>query len=719
LKQIYNWQKATVFDIEGDGLLEDISIFHILSYKMQSGKSGSLLGNELDRWVKFFNYHIDNEIPVVAHYGIWFDVPAVEKLLKIDLSKLMVIDTVALSWYLNTKRKQHGLDSFFEDYGIKKVEVAEDQWAFKPSNAEEQKEHDALMKLRCDDDVRINVALWEDFKGRLLDMYSLVKYQVDAGNVDGTRMSEDEVCYIDRYKRKSSVVEYVDRILTFLMFKCDCARLQEKTRWEVNTNELYKLHDELEEIIVEAKRELESVMPEVPKYVKKTYPKKPTKKANSKKDCDKVVPSASGLAWNGHVDNIGKFDDLGNEISVLIGDSELKVINKYEPPNANSSDQIKKFLFSHGWKPETFKYEKDEKAFKLWAATGYKKSMKPKERAIPQINKEVDDVKELCPSVVKLIDKVPEIASYAKYTTVKNRLDNVKGHIRDLYKGKYLKAGVGGFTSTLRVQHRELVNLPAVNKMYGDRIRGYLIAGEGRVCLGSDLSSLEDRVKHHFMLPHDPNYVSTMMESDFDPHILMALTAGLITQEEFDDFKLGIKSENTKTGRRIGKTVNYASVYQAGVETIARGAGVDKKTGKVLHTSYWDLNWSVKAIAEEQCVITCDKGLNWLVNPINGFCYSLRKEKDRFSALAQGTGSFIFDMWLDNILDEQQRVAGKKSLTGSFHDEYICVFRNNLKNRELMEKITRDSIQKVNEDYMLRRPMDCDVQFGDNYSEIH
>jgi hypothetical protein len=111
--------------------------------------------------------------------------------------------------------------------------------------------------------------------------------------------------------------------------------------------------------------------------------------------------------------------------------------------------------------------------------------------------------------------------------------------------------------------------------------------------------------------------------------------------------------------------------------------------------------------------------LNWLVNPINGFCYSLRKEKDRFSALAQGTGSFIFDMWLDNILEAQYKIAGKKSLTGSFHDEYICVFKDTTKNRELMEKITRDAIQKVNEDYMLRRPMDCDVQFGDNYSQIH
>lgn len=719
MKSIHNWENATVFDIEGDGLLDNITMFHILSYHMADGRSGSLLGSEVGRWSKFFKYHIDNQIPVVAHYGIWFDIPAVEKILKIDLSNLMVIDTVALSWYLNTKRKVHGLDSFFEDYGIAKVKVAEDQWAFKPSNKKEQEEHDNLMRLRCEDDVKINKALWGDFKVRLVDMYTKVKVQVDSDNVDGTRVSPRETCYLDQYKNSSTVTQYIDRILTFLMFKCDCARLQEKTKWEVDVAALQELHDELEIKIVEAKDALESIMPQVPKYATKKYPSKPTKMASTKKDCTKRVPSASGIAWNSYVDNIGKFDDLGNEISIVINNKELKVITGYNKPNAGSTEQIKKLLFSFGWVPETFEYKKDEEAFQIWANSGFKKSLKPEDRRVPQINKESEGIKELCPSVLKLAKKVPEIMNYANYTTIKHRLDTTKGHLRDLYKGRYLRASIGGFTSTLRVQHRELVNLPAVNKLYGDRIRGYLIAGKGNICLGSDLSSLEDRVKHHFMIPHDPDYVSTMMQEDFDPHILMALTAGLISKREFDDFKKGIKSDNTKAGRRAGKTCNYASVYQAGAETIARGAGLDLKQGKHLHKSYWDLNWSVKAIADEQCVITCNKGLKWLINPINGFCYSLRKEKDRFSALAQGTGSFIFDMWIDEILDNMYKTFGVKRLTGSFHDEYITVFKDTKHNRKAMEDITTNAIQTINSRYMLRRDMGCDVQFGDNYSEIH
>jgi hypothetical protein len=41
----------------------------------------------------------------------------------------MVIDSLGLSWYLNTGRKIHGLSSFLEDYGIQKPSIEEDDWA--------------------------------------------------------------------------------------------------------------------------------------------------------------------------------------------------------------------------------------------------------------------------------------------------------------------------------------------------------------------------------------------------------------------------------------------------------------------------------------------------------------------------------------------------------------------------------------------------------------
>ena len=712
MKKIYNWRNSTVADLESDGLLREATKIHVLCCQMADGKSVSIRGSDHERIKAFFQYHIDNEVPVVFHNGTTFDVVLVEKLLGIDLSKLMLIDTLALSWYLNFNRMKHGLGTFHEDYGIEKPAV--DDWE---NLTYEEYEH------RCKEDVRINVALWNDLKDRLVDMYTIAQSEIDAGSVGGKRMSEDEEIYIDQFVG-GSVDEAIDRLLTFLMFKMDCARLQEDTGWEVDVELLETSIEQLTKEGAEAKAELESVMPIVPKYSDRKAPAKPFKKNGEL--------SASGVAW----EEIKKLieqdakDEFGHPmVKRSEKDGVVKLLTSYDQPNGNSPEQIKAFLYSKGWVPQTFKYERDEEAFNKWVASKPReganhnawnvwKESRPEDRAIPQITVAGDEGKELCPSLEELAEEVPEIRVYAKYCVLKHRLGVLNGFKRDLFNGK-LQARINGFTNTLRVQHAEIVNLAGVDKLYGKIVRGVLVAGEGKISVGSDLSSLEDRTKHHLMLPHDPDYVATMQEDDYDPHVLMALTAGMITQDEFDAFKRGEKSANVKAARKKGKTTNYASVYNAGAAKIAQAAGIPLKEGKILHEAYWKLNWAVKAIAEEQCVIKDSRGNKWLVNPINGFCYALRKESDRFSTLAQGTGSFFFDMWVDNILDLMYKKYGKKTLTASFHDENVLVIKDLQKYKDEFSVIIKDALNIVNDTYKLRRKLGCETQFGQRYSEIH
>lgn len=713
MKLIKNWEISTVADCEADGLLDEATLLHIVSYQLHNKEIKSIAGSDHTRLRKFLQYHVDNEIPLVGHNFIGFDIPLFEKILRVDLSNLMVIDTLWLSWALNTKRKQHGLDSFFEDYGVAKVKVADNQWAFVPSNEEERVWHQKLMTSRCEEDVKINKPLWEDLKARLINMYTLAKVEIDNGNVDGTRTSESEVCYIDQYKDTSSVSDYINRFLTFIMFKADCARLQEKTRWKADRDAYEKLDKHLDEKILEAKLELEGVMPQVPDYTKKNRPKKPYLKNGGL--------SASGESWNEALKGLDIVNELGHNLSIRVeGSNEcLKVLKGYNPPNIQSSQQIKDWLFSHGWKPQTFKYVKDEKAMEAWVNSGFKKELKPIPRKIPQISVDTDDGKDLCPSVSALAEDIPEIMAYSKFTMIKHRSDTVKGFLRDMSPDGYLKARVGGTTNTFRVRHRELVNLVGVDKPYGADLRGGLICEPNEIQLGSDLSSLEDCVKQMFMMAHDPEYVSTMLEEGYDPHLKLALSAQAITEEEYRSAISGNKTDNVKSVRPLYKQVNYSCVYNIGADALSKAIGGTIKQAKAKLESYWSLNWSVKAIAEEQCVITCGKGLKWLINPINGFLYNIRKDSDRFSTLCQGTGSYFFDMWIDNILEAMQKTFGVKRLCGSFHDEYITRFRDTLKNREVMKQITLDAIDKVSETYMLRRPLGCDVAFGHKYSEIH
>lgn len=700
MKKIYNWNKASVADIEADDLLDNATKIHVLSCSTSEYGDTSLYSK--DDIVQFFEWHIESEIPIVMHNGICYDIPLVEKLYGIDLSKLMVIDTMILSWYLNFDRKLHGLDSFLADYGIEKPKI--DDW--KNLTLEEYTN-------RCAEDVKINKALWEDLRDRLIDMYSIAKEEIDLGNVGGKRVSEDEVIYLDRYIGTSDVEDYINRILTFLMHKQSTVALREKCGWKINRPHIERKVEELTEHIEKAKAKLESVMDDVPSYVVRNKPKKPTKKDGTL--------SASGERWNKAVEGLSLKNDNGHPLSIPVeGDpNKIKVLNGYNPPNANSTDQVKELLFKHGWEPRNFNFVDDKVAIAEWKASG-SNGKPPEKRKVPQISIQGENGKELCPSVVDLADECPEIMAYASYTLINHRLGLLEGLLSSEVGGR-VRASVRGLTNTFRDKHKEIVNLPGIDKPYGKDIRGSLICEDDQVQLGSDLSSLEDRVKHHYMIPHDPEYVETMMAPDFDPHILTALQSGFITEEKFKLFKSNPDGapKTIKKHRKAGKGINYSSVYGASAETISRSAGIPLDQARRGREAYWELNWSVEAIAKEQVVITDSLGNKWLINPVNGFLYNIRKEKDIFSTLCQGTGSFFFDIWVSYILDMMEEEFGVRILNGAFHDEYISIFYDHPHNRQRMEEITKEAIQRVNKEFMLRRELDCDVQFGKTYADIH
>jgi len=99
----------------------------------------------------------------------------------------------------------------------------------------------------------------------------------------------------------------------------------------------------------------------------------------------------------------------------------------------------------------------------------------------------------------------------------------------------YLRAEIGGLTNTLRFKHKKpLVNLPGVDRPWGKEIRACLMADDGEVFIGADMTSLEATTKRHYIYPHDPDYADEMSKDGFDEHLDLAMKNGEITQEEYD-----------------------------------------------------------------------------------------------------------------------------------------------------------------------------------------
>jgi DNA polymerase I-like protein with 3'-5' exonuclease and polymerase domains len=624
--------KVICGDIETDGLLSELTKLHCAGF--DSGSGVSVFTNMQD--VKSY-LDLNKDVPVVMHNGICFDKPAMS-ILGYDLPN-MVIDTLAISWYLYPNRAKHGLESWGEELGIMKPVVTD--WS---------EQSIEVYIDRVTEDTKIQKALWSKFYKELYDIYG----------------SDKEIL----------------RLLKYLNFKMKCLMVQERNGVRVDEEKLQKLLKDMLALQEEKKSELQSVLPQVPKYVEKTIPKV-LRKMNGEL-------SSHGVKW---------FELLKEHNLPESHTGPVKVLKEHVPPNANSHSQIKDWLYSFGWKPETYKYVRNKET--------------NENRKIPQITDNDGDV---CPSISKLASKIPEVRCLEGLGVLQHRISVLNGFIRDMQDGK-LRARSMGFTNTLRMRHTELANIPSGRKPYGADIRSLITTDSGYVYIGADLSSLEDRIKHHYQWDYDPEYVKTQMEDGYDPHLLMCVLAGLLTEEQAQAHK--DKLADYSSIRHQGKGTNYSCQYSAGAETVARAAGVDKKTGIKLHKAYNDLNWSIKAIADNTTVKTVN-GTMWQYNPISKLWYYLKVKKDRFSTLVQGSAAFVFDMWLVFVFDECNKRWGVDApLVAQFHDELLLVVKDNKKSIDTISEIVNTAVTRVNKMLLLNRDMACDIKSGYNYYEVH
>ena len=639
-------------DVEGDNLLQGITkiwcaSFTELDRTMSVGKSNTL--TDYDSIGKMFT-NPDNIL--VMHNGLSYDGPAITKVLGVKV-EAEIIDTLFLSWYLYPKMLRHGLATWGEELGIAKPEV--DDW-----------ENLTLAEYihRCEEDVRIQVALWKQIWKHLVLLY---------GNSSG--------CW---------------HAIRHLNFKAKCAAMQEDAKWKLDVNGAEALSEQFQKKFDAAKDALELGMPQVPVFSVKSYPKKPFK-ANGEM-------SATGLRWKKLVEDDVDPDlyDYGDPMDYK---EDIKTITKFKEPNAGSHAQIKSWLDSMGWVPESFKFDRNKETGEI--------------RQIPQIKNQETD--ELCESIERLIEYEPSLEHLREMSIVKHRLGVVNGFLKNVDEDGYVYAAVQGLTNTLRFKHKICVNLPSSRKPYGKEIRGLLVARNNALELcGSDMSSLEDRTKQHYMWKHDPEYVKEMQKPGFDPHFDMAMEAGLVDKEQvafYKSFDIDTATDSDKERyntiaalRHGGKATNYSATYGAGGPTIARAAGVTEDIGNKLHTAYWERNWSLIAIADE-CIVKNSRGMKWLWNPVAKMWFWLKAEKDRFSTLNQGTGTYAFDRWVCYILEKRPQ------LTAQFHDEVVLELRKG--NRESMTKILKWAVGQVNKELSLNRDLDCDVDFGDSYAGIH
>lgn len=488
--------------------------------------------------------------------------------------------------------------------------------------------------------------------------------------------------------------EAIIPVLKRANFKIILQSIQDENKVLVDIPKCKKNLEYLQGIIAEKEKELNAIMPKIPIKSTKSKPKVLYKKDGTL--------SEAGKKWFELVKNCNLPEDYEGQIDVITG---------YEEPNCQSTKQMKDFLFLNNWKPLLFKDGANGK--------------------VPQLR---DDEKNLCKSIIQLIDKNPNLKALDGLSVAQHRAGYLKAFLDCADENGYITASWSGLAKTWRVKHiKPIVNLPSNNSQYGDLVRSCLIAPEGKVFVNADLSSLEDKTKQVAIYPIDPKYVETLNTKGYDAHLAIALKAGFMSQEDVDFFKwykkedrkeeecpeaYKIYSETEKSEqfvrlskiRQTAKTTNYAATYKASAKKIAETADIPLKEAKIFHSGYWEINHSIK-IFEDSLEVKEVDGKKWMYSPYTKLWLYLSSDHLKFSAFNQNFGSCVFDLFTYYLIE------GGLMPIFSIHDETNLYI--NKGEEEKTKKIIQEAMDKVNKAYNYPIKFESNPEFAQSYGDVH
>jgi len=148
----------TVFDLESDGFLGQVSKVWVVSYMTPTMEKPV----SLTTYEGIKEFFAEDRI-FIGHNIISYDFKVVKKVMGI-LQPPEHYDTLPLSRTLMPGRSSYGLDSFGEKYGIPKPKVTD--WSEQPLE---------VYINRAEEDVKINMALWLDLRRKLGELYDTPK----------------------------------------------------------------------------------------------------------------------------------------------------------------------------------------------------------------------------------------------------------------------------------------------------------------------------------------------------------------------------------------------------------------------------------------------------------------------------------------------------------------------------------------------------------------
>ena len=305
----------------------------------------------------------------------------------------------------------------------------------------------------------------------------------------------------------------------------------------------------------------------------------------------------------------------------------------------------------------------------------------------------------ICPGLVALGEKAEIVRPYLEWLTLRHRRSQIQGWLdnpRLAIDGR-LGATASGLTNTKRQKHSVVVNVPRVTSTLGKEMRGLFIVPEGKVLVGYDASSLEDRVKAHYLYPIDGGELAAKVAAgSYDPH-----------QESADAW--GMPRSRAKNG-------NYALQYLCMPPTLAKTLGCSLAEAEEYHKLYWELNWSLDEFVNQVKRAWVQNNKKYVLTIDRSKIYT-RAEHSIANCVMQSTGAKIMDC-ANAIMRKSIKDAGIDAVrVGYFHDEaqWECYPED----AEQVGELGCESIRAAGRFFKLKCEMDADFMIGNSWAECH
>lgn len=752
-----------VFDIETTGLLEDIldyskfplrpkegeKIHCLVAKDIDTGKEYKFYGETLKQVPDFFK----NVSEVIGHNILSYDLLVLEVFygMKYEPDSIMgkpvkITDTLVWSRLLNPDRLGgHSLDAWGKKLGFYKG-------AYGKSGPSVWKEFSEDMLAYCVRDVQLSHKVYEAVLKEIGDWP-----------------------WEDAYKTEAYAA-YITERQSHFGFNFDK---------ELAEDNLSFLNKELERI----EKEVEPLLPKrsISKTAAKAYtpPKIQFKKSGE--------PSA----------NLIKFVEKHG--GCFVGDREVELFGKVynlplpteplveeEPMLLSNQADIKEWLVSLGWKPTVWAEKDltiDEKKQKVsrenfrqrveryveeTLGSNFRKfrcdklrcspvelkmkllshDMKKPLKVLTSPKYVVNQDKDLCPSLIKLGDKVSFVKDIVTWLTYRHRRNSIlggsgKGFLTEIKEnGRIRTPAVSCGAATSRYKHSIVCNIPRVTSMFGKEIRSLFGCSEGHYQIGYDFSGLEARVEGHFTRQFEGGEEYSKMlvaEKPNDIHTVMAKLNGITRDEQ--------------------KSLKYALTYGAQVGKVSKMFGWSKAHAERVYDSFWENADPLKQLKDRVTMYWKRKGAGKFIKGIDGRKLWIRSEHSILNMLFQSTGvicakkaneihwkslkkeGLLFDpFWDDNFEgkafiqihyhDEAQWEVCKSLVkikvfdTEEERDEFLKTFDKPVSDNVEYEgkpavfysrvgELAKQAAHEASKYYNLRVDFDADYIVGHNWAECH